>query len=73
MAEQDVADSLRIARRELQLAVERHDEETVEMLERAIIDLERHGRAQAKTVVELPAVPRPRDARPATSESDEVL
>lgn len=39
-AEQGIEESLRIARREHQLAVERQDDTSAGMLERAIVDLE---------------------------------
>ena len=84
MVDQDLEDSLRIARRELALALERHDDDSAAILERAIDDLE-HGAGRdgaGRDVVRLPDVagtpatasdvPRQRTADRVTSESDEV-
>jgi hypothetical protein len=75
MGEQDIAASLRIARRELQLAVERHDDASAAILERAVIDLENlEHRLDRSHIVQLPASDEPpgRDADAATSQSDQV-
>jgi hypothetical protein len=60
VTEEDLADSLRIARRELRLALERRDDETADMLERAIMDLERRRGQPPQRVLRLPELPRQR-------------
>lgn len=76
VAEQDIEESLRIARREHQLAVERHDDTSAAMFERAIIDLENiEPDGDPRHVVRLPEafdLPRQRAADADTTESDEV-